>query len=454
MAGQAPQVVTAAQLASMSPAQQQAYFNNLPPDQAAQQQAQLVAYKRGQNAAYLAQAVRKIAVAPPVSGGTTQAWAAGASLLYNFPTAAGAFAAELLITANLTVTPATGTSATYFTNPSAPWSVFQEVQVLYNGMQCRLRPYLIKVFDTMRGYAHMAPIGGNTPGGVAAPAAAGNQLFANATLSTALYSGVPAVVGSANTWNFVFRIPLNALHQLSAEGMLPMQGSGTKPQVNIICAGLTMADDPLLFPLSANGGSGNAVTITGTVKCEIVYYDGTNFGGPNPISLDITGLPTVQYIIETPLTPLAGGVMQRQRIAALLQHYYVVSILIDAQQKGAFATVGNIVNLELDQDSVGQNRFFAFGQSNNVSPNDFFENIRRTFGQDLDAGVIPWIAAEAYNTEDADTRMGTQVLNMTAGGWTDVHHAYQVTAVGAVATITPRVETFLVSLNPAGLVLV
>jgi hypothetical protein len=446
MAGtaQQSQVVTAAQLAGMSPAQQQAYFSSVPADQAAAQRAQLANFKRSANAQYLQQCIRKIAVCPPVAGGVTQPYGVSSSLLYNFPTAAGAFASELVITLNLTVTPATGTAATYALNAAAPWSLIQEIQILYNGMQARIRPYILRVFDQMRGYARMAPIGSQTGGG---------NLNSIAAIQTALNSGTPFTVGSGNVWNLVFRVPLNALHQMAGEGMLPIQGSGTKPQVNIITATALLGTDPLLNLAAATGGSGNAVTAVGTVKCEIAYYDGTNMGGPNPLSFFLDGLGTVQWIFETPLTPLSAGTMQRQRIAALLQHYYVISIVIDAQQSTAFSTVGNFVNLELDQDSVGQNRFFAYGQSNNVSIYDFFENIRRTLGQDLDNGVIPWVAAEVLNTEDADNRMGTQILNMTAGGWTDVHHAYQLTAVGGVGTITPRVETYLISLNPAGLVL-
>jgi hypothetical protein len=43
---------------------------------------------------------------------------------------------------------------------------------------------------------------------------------------------------------------------------------------------------------------------------------------------------------------------------------------------------------------------------------------------------------------------------MTPGGWTDINHAYQVTAVNGVAGITARVMTYLVAANPAGLLIV
>jgi hypothetical protein len=55
------------------------------------------------------------------------------------------------------------------------------------------------------------------------------------------------------------------------------------------------------------------------------------------------------------------------------------------------------------------------------------------------------------NTVDPSNREGVALLNMTANGWTDVHHGYQVAAVGAVSGVTPRVVTHVIAINPAGL---
>lgn len=435
-------VVTAAQLAAMTPDQRSAYLGTLDAQQAAQVQAQLVDYKTKSNARYLAQCVEKIAFCPPVAGGITQPYAAGSSLLFNFPTASGAFAYDLIVTLALTVTPATGTSATYALNAAGIWALINEIQILFNGTQARIRPYIVKEYDILRGKSAASPFGSTILAGQSV-----------ASIQSYLNSGTALTVGSGNTWNLVFRIPLNALHMHSAIGMLPIMGSGTKAQVNVILPSGALGVDPLLQAVAPTGGSGNAVTVTGTVKVEVAYHDGTHLGNPTPMNLDPTGIPTCQYIFDTPLTPLSAGLIMRQRIASLLQHYYVFGIIIDGNQSNKFAAVTNIQALELDQDSVGQNKFFQYGTANNVSVYDFYERLRRTLQQDVDEGFIPWVAAEIFGQENPDNRLGGQVLNMTAGGWTDVHHGYQVGTVGGVGGIAPRVEMYLISLNPQGLVL-
>jgi hypothetical protein len=60
------------------------------------------------------------------------------------------------------------------------------------------------------------------------------------------------------------------------------------------------------------------------------------------------------------------------------------------------------------------------------------------------------VNAPTRNVVDADNRNGTQVLNMMAGGYPAATHAYQVTSTSNT-NFTPRVETFLISMNYNGL---
>lgn len=445
MAGstQQQQVMTTGQLAAMTPAQQQTYLNSLDAQTAASQAAALQQYKAQSNASYLALCAEKIATCFPASGGITANYTPGQTLIFNFPTASGGFAKDLLITLNINLTPAVGTGATYAWNAANIYALFNEFQILFNGTQARLRPYLLKVLEMGRARSNPQP----------GQVVAGNSI---AAVSTALNNGLPTLTGgTAVQLNLVFRMPLNALHSLSPVGMLPIQGAGTKAQIVLMCSSAVLGPDPMMNAIASVAGTGNAVTINAgsTVKVEAIYMDGTNYSSPTPLSLDLVGVPTAQYVMDTPLTPLAAGVIQRQRIATLLQHYLVIAVVIDGQQSASFSTVGNIAGLEFDQDSVGQNKFWQYGTANNVSLNDFWERIRHIFTQDFDQGVIPFIWAQAFGQENPDDRMGNQVLNMTAGGWTDVHHGYLLNAVGAVAGVTPRVEMYLVSLNPAGLVM-
>src|SRR5215469_14478206 len=91
--------------------------NQGPPD--AQTQANLRQLRAQSNASYLANTFRKVANCPPTNGGVQQAYTAGTALYYNFPTASGAFATDILITLNVNFTPATGTAATYAINAAS-----------------------------------------------------------------------------------------------------------------------------------------------------------------------------------------------------------------------------------------------------------------------------------------------------------------------------------------------
>jgi hypothetical protein len=331
------------------------------------------------------------------------------------------------------------------------YGLFNEIQILFNGTQARVRPYLLKVMEMGRARSNPTP----------SAVVAGQSI---AALNTALSTFQPTLTpGSPAQINAVFRLPLNALHALSPVGMLPIQGAGTKAQIIVMCATGVFGSDPManaIYPTAGTAGGAVTINANSTVKVECIYMDGTNYNSPQPLSLDLVGVPTCQYIIDTPLTPIAAGIVQRQRIATLLQHYLVIAVVMDGLLSNAFAAVGNITNLELDQDSVGQNKFWQYGTANNVSVNDFWERVRHIWTQDFDQGVIPFIWAQVYGQENPDNRMGNQILNMTAGGWTDVHHGYILTAVNAASSgfngasaIVGRVELYLVSLNPAGLVM-
>lgn len=450
MAAQQPtNVPTTAQMAAMTPGQRQAYMASLDPNSAdaASAAANMATAQAQANMSYLTQTVEKIATCYPAAGGITAAYTQGASLYFNFPTAAGAFVKALLVTLNLNFTPATGTGATYGYTAGAPYSFVNEIQILFNGTQARIRPYLLKVLEQLR--ARSNP----TPAGAIAASNSNAGINVIAAVDTNINTPAPTLTGgSASQLNLVFRIPLNVLHELSPIGMLPIQGSGTKAQVVVLTPTSVFGPDPLLNAVYATGGTGNAVTVNAsTVKVEAIYTDGTNLNSPTPLSLDMVGVPTAQYIIDTPLTPLAASILIRQRIATLLQHYYVIAVVIDGNQSNKFAAVTNFTQIELDQDSVGQNKFYVYGL-NNVSIYDYFEKIRHIFQRDLDEGVVPWVVAESYGQENPDNRLGSQALNMTPGGWTDVHHAYILGAVNGLGTVTGRVELYLVSLNPAGLV--
>lgn len=182
--------------------------------------------------------------------------------------------------------------------------------------------------------------------------------------------------------------------------------------------------------------------------------NGSTFWSDKKLRLFLDEEPTVQAARDLILQPLNAGTTQRQKLTILNQHLYVFSIVVDGQQSSSFSTIANMTRLELDRDQVGQNPFFAFGTNLDQDVYDFYERIRWDIGQDLDQGVIPWVYAPQNTDGDASTMEGARILNMRPGGYVNVSHAYQLTAVGGVSGSTPRVETYAFSINPEGLGLV
>lgn len=439
---QPTQVMTSASLAGLSPAERQAYFQSLSPDQSQAAQADFASYVKRANAHYMALTQKKRAYCPPLGGGTTATFAAGASLVFDFPSAGGAFAEALEVVCNIGLTFAAGTGATYALNQLAPLTLFDRIMVTLNGQQHNFRPYILNYLGLLRGYGKSGE-----PTSVLAGNSDSNY--------QAIMNGTEAVTSGTNQWKFMFRIPLNPLNEVNPAGMLPMMSNGAKPQITIQCAPTLMGNDPILNAVRTTAGTGAAVTVgaTATIQVNVIYRDGTNKWSPSALALDLSNVPTVQYIQDQTLTQFVAGVINRQRITTLLQHYLVLSAVVDGVTAGSLAATSNLGYFELAMDSVGQNTFYRFGTGTNIAVYDYFEDLRRQFGQDLPEGIIPWVVGWGENTSNTDNREGVAALNMMEGGWTDVHIGINPTSTGANSN-GPRVETHLVALNPAGLKLV
>ena len=436
------------QLSRMSTTQQQAYLASLSPDQATTERQNLAAYHRqmvSSNTTYLRKAINHYAVCPPNGGGINATYAAGTSLVFNLPNAGGAFLKELIITVDIKFTPATGTGATYGWTPAGAMAWFSDLWLNYGGQtQHHWRPYFLKVLETLRFKQWLAN------------SSVLSGLGADATTTALISQAQPALTGgTAATSKFRFRVPMQ-LNALSPIGLLPIQGQGTAGQITLQCAGTLGAanPDPMQVPVNFTGGTGNAITLDATEKTitvTAVYVDGANFESKQPLTLSLDGMPTAQSVLEQTINNLSSGSVQRGRITSQEQHYLVMSAIIDGVQSTAFSTEANITSIELDQDSAGQNKFFYYGTANNTDYATYLESIRHQFGQDLDMGVVLWNDATQFGTIDADNHDGTQVLDMRAGHWSNVNIGVQVTSVSST-NFTPRIETQLMLLNDAGLV--
>lgn len=446
---QAPTPLTGAQLASLSPQARSQYFAQLPP---AQQQAAMQQYQAALvtiNRNYMKNTVAKKAVCPPSSGsGTQQNFALGQTLPFNVPTAENAFLEGFYVRVTGNFDFAVGTSAVYAGTKSRELALIDNITVIYNGTQAKLRPYHLNIIQRLTGSLQ--------PGWPNAVVAGSH----NAVTDTYLSQGAIPVSGTNQLVTLEFYVPLNALHPQDVRGLLPIDGSSTTCQVNIQCAAQLVGNDPILNTWFAVSGTGQAVTFTGGVAPVVQliarYRDGTSYTGTNSLPINLGGMGTVQYFIDVPLNPLTAGNILRQKITILDQIYYAISVLVDGQQASDYALDSNIQVLELGRDSTGFNLFWKYGQGTNMSIQEFYDDLRFwVMEQDLPQGVVPWVYAPVYNESDPSNMNGTHVLNTDPqkSGWTDIHYGFQVGSLGAtLAGVTPRVETFLVYVNSEGLI--
>lgn len=398
------------------------------------------------NRAFMRGSLERVAYCPVTGGsGTTAAYTPGTTLYFDLPVVGSGYCKALLITYNVYFQ--LTNAGTYTVNAAAPWNIFSEIKLDYGNTQIRTHPYMLKVLDQLDGYQN----------GQRNQVLAGNN---DANIAANIVGSTPIVADGStwNQWQGKMLIRLNALGDDSVPGVLPIMGVGNKPQLKLTCASAVIGNDPLLNPISNSSTGavtvGSSSTHTSVINVDCIYLDGTNMAGPAPLQLNLAGEPTVQYIWDAALTPFAANSIQRQRFITLLEHWYVVSVVIDGVQSNTFATLSNLTGFELSPDGTGQNVFKNWNISNNISIYDYFDReVRRVHGQDLDPGVIVWVDAPGRGVVNADNKNGHQVLNMQPnGGFTAATHAYQVgTVTTSTSGLTPRVETFLVSMNYDGL---
>jgi hypothetical protein len=426
-----------AQIMQLPAAQQQAYVSSLSP--AAQGIYAQEVMNIG-NMDFMRNGVRQPIYCPVTGGsGVSAAYTPGATLNFDLPSTQG-YACDLIIRYVLAVTPATGTAATYQLTQAAQWAIFNRIVLNYGNQQINTHPYFLKVMDMAQGQmtgAQNKVLAGQNDGQVSAQ----------------IVDTTPLVVNAANVWQGFMRIRLNPISPESPFGLLPLNGQGNPPQLQLSCPSSLYGTDAMLNGICAGSpaGTGNAVTVTGTIKVDCVVIDGVNMEGVAAKSLQgLIGMPTMQYGWESSLTPFNANLLNTFTVKTKLEHWIAAAIIIDGQQSNTFiSNLANLTSFGLAADPTFRQYFANFGISNNIPTYDWFDYQRRQSQQDFDEGVILWVNAPTRGVVDPSNRNGTAYLNCYGDGYPGATHGYQVGAVGAVCT--PRVELFIVSKNRQGL---
>jgi hypothetical protein len=413
---------------------------------AQQTQAQQIAAIKAANHMFMQQSQEQLAFCAVMGGsGQFATFVQNQTLFFDLPTLGSAYIKAFEITYSIVFTVDSSGTASYAINAAFPWNIFSQIKLAYGNTQINTHPFFLKELDILSGYQtgpQQLVLAGHNDQTIAA------QL---GSLNPALVPGVQYTI----TGKFLLR--LNPIGEDTVPGILPANTVGNAPQLQLTCATL-MGADPLLNPIAGTNGNGTAhITLSNTsqISVEAVYLDGSSMSTNAPYAMNLDVEPTCQYYWEPPLTPFnQGSSWQRKQITTLLEHWYVVALIIDGQQSNTFlSSWNNLSAFAIGPDAGGQNFFYGFNSGNNIPIWDYFDrNNRLIHGQDLDLGVLAWVDAPSRGITNPRSRHGRQVLNMEPnGGFVSTNHYYQVGAVSSANGITPRVETFLVSMNKAGL---
>lgn len=441
MATAQPTSLTSAQVAAIVSEAQQATLTSAEWTKlSAAEQNQVSVAIQQLNANYLRMTIPKYALCEANGGALSASYNSSAPTVMTFqiPQSASGWATELLIDANLVVNyTAATTSPSIAVNAAGVAAAFSSMTLQFgsNTSQIDLRPYFAYVNKRLSGYNRS--LYGQTEGN-AVPA-----------ISALLYTS-PSVAAGNNTWKFRIRVPLNALHPLTAEGMIPAMGNTGKGIIRLQPSAEFVGPDPVLSAVSTNG----KVSVTGTVEVKMGYRDGHSLATLQqmaPVVLGPAGIGTVQYVQLEAKQNLVANLYQRQHISTTLPIYRLVNIVVDGNQSSSFSTVSNILGYEISLDANAGTALRKYDNSENVTMTDYYQVLRDHYGQDLDEGVLLAVDALGSNVVNPSNQDGGAILNMTSNGYTAAHVGVKLNSVGSVAGIAPRIENWALVVNPQGL---
>jgi hypothetical protein len=428
---------SAERLLNMPQAQRQAYYQQLEPAARKKKQAAVANFQRSENNRYMKLTTRQKAVAMGPVGALSQTYSPGTVLTFNAQPTINGFAEGCWIRVTLTGTLAAGTSAVYAKNAGFPLTVFDRIQIMYNGVQHNFRPYILSTLRRMAGRGRS---------GIPLDVIAGQTVTTNDTYRDA---GQPITAGAGNTWTFEFFVPFNLLGRDDPRGLMPIMAGETQLQIVLTCApsANVMGNDPVLNLLAVVSGTGHTIAVTGTVAVYVQYRNGVSLQSHQTLDLELSGLKTTQLVQDATLTGLSNATTYRQKVGLQGRMPIYLLTLIDGNQANKFAANSNISLIELLADSVGQNAIQRYGSGTNMSVQEFFIDIFDAIEQDLDEGMIPIVRGPVTNVQDPDEYAGTDALVVGNAGWGGFNYGIQLATVAGAAGITPRVEAHAVLLN-------
>ena len=341
---------------------------------------------------------------------------------------------------------AAATSPTCSVNAVGLDGIYSAVKLSYgSSYKPTLRPIVFSMLDQLRGYGRLRkqdpPIVSDD----------------GSVITGAIYNNTNLKPGSAlaaGTNNFLHTmdVPMQLLHPAHPSGMLPVDTTGTVFTIELVpnIQGL-VGTDPLDNLVNTNG----TVTLgTCTVTVTFYYSDGRTITGTSYYQPDMTALPSAEFAEVTDQNIYANQLVVQQLNLAL-PIARLLSIVIDGESSSQFAQVQTPSNTTTGVSQyallkgANVNDAFISYDTNTGGVSNYYTDFRDRFGTDLPAGVFvhDGLTSLAVNPSN---RNGVEYWNTSDGVWAAARQGFKVAAVGSNGT--PRVVTYAIVQNPAGII--
>lgn len=371
----------------------------------------------------------------PANSQNNDSFSPSKTINFNAPIIAGGYATEITLRVQLTLD-VEGTTGALKRTASYPYSFLNRVKVLFGNDVQNTHPFTAYINDLLEGYGRQAQ---SDVLGVR-----------NATIDGMLNKFPKAdLTAGENVLDFEITLPLNALHEGSTNGIIPLYSAGTTMQIQATTCQNIVGNDALDNPLFTTGDFTASVT-EGKVEVVVGYRDYTSFYTTQAIQPDIAGLPAVQLVELPAISNLSQGTVNNVSFRNPYLTAKVFHIVVDGKSPEKFASADNISSFAYDKAENSNSSFLRFDESNGGMRN-YYKMIRSVVGNDLPEGVLVYdgtIGLPGRNLANVSSKQGVNYMNLV-----EYPAARFGVKVGQVDTskTTPRVISFAYILNDKGI---
>ena len=370
----------------------------------------------------------------PANSQNNDTFTTSKTINFNAPIISGGFANEITLRVKLKID-VDGTTGALKPTASYPYSLVNRVKILFGNDVQNVHPYVAYINDLLEGYGRQSQ---------------SDVLGKRSATIDNLLNKIPQgdLTAGEHEFDFEITLPLNSLHEGSANGLIPLTSAGTTLQIQASTCQNLVGNDALENPLYTTGDF-TATVVEGKVEVIVGYRDYSSFYTSQSIQPDISGLPSVQLIELPAISNLSQGTVNNVSFRNPYLTAKIFHIVVDGVSPAKFSSADNISSFSYDKAENSNSAFLRFDESNG-GMRTYYKMIRSVVGNDLPEGVLVMdatVGVPGRNIANVSSKQGVNYMNLIE--YPAARFGVKVDKVDTAKT-TPRVISFAHILNDKG----